>query len=140
MIKALFLLANSDLLKTAIKRLCELKTAINWVCDILHVITMHVLLTSYGGVHNCDSRANMFTNFYIQECEWFNAILCHVRQSLSALEERILCGVHAIPSSMNDITIPLQAGLVPDSWLHVNLQPTAHTLCSWLDGRLERTY
>ena len=61
-------------------------------------------------------------------------MLCHVRQSLCTLEERILCGAHAIPLSMNDIAIPLQAGLVPNSWLHVNLQPSAHSLCSWLDG------
>lgn len=73
--------------------------------------------------------------FLFKECEWFNAVLCHVRQSLYTLEERVLRGPHAIPPSMNKIAIFLQHGLVPDCWLHVNWQPSAHSLYSWLDGK-----
>jgi hypothetical protein len=73
-------------------------------------------------------------NFF-KECEWFNAILCHVRQSLYTLEECVLRGLHALPSSMNDVVIPLQYGLVPCKWLHVNWQPASHLLDSWLEGK-----
>ena len=68
-----------------------------------------------------------------QECEWFNAILCHVRQSLYTLEECVLRGSHALSWSINDVVIPLQYGLVPCSWLHVNWQPASHSLDSWLE-------
>lgn len=80
--------------------------------------------------HSLTKRASHF----LKECEWFNTILCHVRQSLYTLEESVLRGSHALSSSMNHVVIPLQYGLVPSSWLHVNWQPASHPLDSWLEG------
>jgi hypothetical protein len=36
---------------------------------------------------------------------------------------------------MNDVVIPLQYGLVPCNWLHMNWQPASHSLDSWLEGK-----
>ena len=93
----------------------------------------------FTGFFYCNVSSSIYSVYktmyhFFKECKWFNTILCHIRQSLYTLEECILRGSHALPSSVNDVVIPLQYGLVPSNWLHVNWQPESHSLDSWLEG------
>ncbi|KAJ8316357.1 hypothetical protein KUTeg_006371 [Tegillarca granosa] len=70
----------------------------------------------------------------LQECLWFNRILCHIRQDISVLQQSILSGPEAIFKSYLTTVYALQEEHVPISWIHPNCQPCTHSLVSWLDG------
>lgn len=69
-----------------------------------------------------------------QECQWFNCLLYHIRHSLQILEQCVLGGSPAIPTSLAPVVDALQEEVVPADWLHPDCQPSPHSLASWLKG------
>jgi len=69
-----------------------------------------------------------------QECQWFNCLLYHIRHSLQILEQCVLGGSPAIPTSLAPVVDALQEEMVPGDWLHPDCQPSPHSLASWLKG------
>ncbi|XP_053409232.1 uncharacterized protein LOC123561373 isoform X4 [Mercenaria mercenaria] len=75
----------------------------------------------------------------LQECLWLNSILCHIRQQISELHERLMGGPEALPHVYMTTILSLQEEHVPISWVHPNSQPCTHSLVSWLQD-MERRY
>ncbi|XP_033641711.1 dynein beta chain, flagellar outer arm-like [Asterias rubens] len=74
----------------------------------------------------------------LQECHWFNSLLCHVRQTLHELMVHLLGGERGMAPSLTECARALQKELVPVSWVHPNRQPLGHTLHSWVTDLLKR--
>lgn len=75
-----------------------------------------------------------------QECQWFNGLLYHIRHSLQILEQCVLGGSPAIPTSLAPVVDALQEDVVPGDWLHPDCQPSPHSVASWLKGNDDLTY
>ncbi|XP_022099208.1 dynein beta chain, ciliary-like [Acanthaster planci] len=74
----------------------------------------------------------------LQECHWFNSLLCHVRQMLHDLQAHLLGGERGMPPTLAKCARALQKELVPVTWVHPNRQPLGHTLHSWVTDILKR--
>jgi len=64
-----------------------------------------------------------------------NALISHVRQTLYDITESLLAGPEGLPMRHIDTARAIVNEAVPLSWTHPNMQPSTHTLFSWLDGR-----
>ncbi|WAR04811.1 DYH1B-like protein [Mya arenaria] len=72
------------------------------------------------------------------ECLWLNSLLCHIRQQISELQDRLLSGPEALPLNHMASVLSLQEEHVPVSWVHPNSQPSTHSLVSWLEDMMKR--
>ncbi|XP_052060514.1 uncharacterized protein LOC127700861 isoform X4 [Mytilus californianus] len=74
----------------------------------------------------------------LQECLWFNTILCHIRQEINVLQSHLLGGPEALPKMLSSTVSSLQEEFIPISWIHPNCQPCTHSLVSWLEDTKKR--
>ncbi|XP_020627063.1 dynein beta chain, flagellar outer arm-like isoform X2 [Orbicella faveolata] len=86
-----------------------------------------------GSTVGSDERLSESMGYVLQkECQWFNCLLYHIRHSLQILEQCVLGGSPAIPTSLVPVVDALQEEVVPSDWLHPDCQPSPHSLASWL--------
>lgn len=69
-----------------------------------------------------------------------NSLLVHVRKLLHSIGDNLIGGQVALSMTHVEISKALVAEEVPLAWLHPNLQPTSHTLFSWIDGTPVKSY
>ena len=80
----------------------------------------------------------MYVYMHLQECLWFNALLCHVRQNLHDIHRTLVGGPGALPWQLTLVVNSLSDEQVPASWVHPNCQPSTHSLTSWQLGQCKR--
>ncbi|XP_075053831.1 uncharacterized protein LOC142139871 [Mixophyes fleayi] len=122
----------------SVKQLADLRTTCNTVLeqlppliqiDVLHPSFKNVFSSNHGTAEDQISK-----HILLQECNWMNTNLKHIKNSVSMLSNCLLGGVTAIPEDLRDAADALENAVVPRSWLPSHSCQTSHNIIPWLEG------
>ncbi|XP_075119220.1 uncharacterized protein LOC142194092 [Leptodactylus fuscus] len=127
----------------SVKQLADLRIVIDTVLEqlppLIQTDVIDQSLKEGLSIHNGASSEQTSRHALLQECNWMNTKLTHIKSTVSVLSNCLLGGATAIPESLRDTAEVLEKGEVPKMWLSPHSCQVSLNIISWLEG-LQRNH